>query len=172
MRNLSMTQGESAFQDNLAAGRSIAVGHKMQMIGEIVTRYGLVLVIGWIGAMKFTAYEAQAIQPLVANSPFMSWVYQIFSAEAFSSLLGIVEIATAILIALRPVSAKAAVVGSVLASFTFLTTLTFLFTTPGWEPTLGGFPSLSVVPGQFLIKDIVLLGASIWLLGEALRGKS
>ncbi|HMQ54076.1 MAG TPA: DUF417 family protein [Anaerolineae bacterium] len=141
----------------------------MQMIGEFITRYGLVLVIGWIGAMKFTAYEAQAIQPLVANSPFISWVYQIFSAEAFSSLLGVVEIATAILIALRPVSAKAAVVGGALASLTFLTTLSFLFTTPGWEPTLGGFPALSVVPGQFLIKDIVLLGTSIWLLGEALR---
>ena len=25
--------------------------------------------------MKFTAYEAGAIQPLVANSPLMSWLY-------------------------------------------------------------------------------------------------
>jgi len=37
-------------------------------------RYGLVLVVAWIGAMKFTAYEANGIQPLVANSPFMGWV--------------------------------------------------------------------------------------------------
>jgi uncharacterized membrane protein YkgB len=45
--------------------------------------------------------------------------------------------------------------------------LTFLFSTPGWEPTLG-FPILGIV-GQFLLKDLILLGASIWSLGEALR---
>jgi uncharacterized membrane protein YkgB len=50
----------------------------------------------------------------------------------------------------------------------FLTTLTFLFSTPGWEPSLGGFPALSAMPGQFLLKDIVLLGAALWSLGEAL----
>jgi len=51
----------------------------------------------------------------------------------------------------------------------FLTTLSFLFSTPGWEPSLGGFPSLSVLPGQFLLKDVVLLGAAVWSLNEALR---
>jgi uncharacterized membrane protein YkgB len=50
----------------------------------------------------------------------------------------------------------------------FLTTLTFLFSTPGWEASLGGFPALSVVPGQFIIKDIVLFAAAVWSLGEAL----
>ena len=51
----------------------------------------------------------------------------------------------------------------------FLTTLSFLFSTPGWEPSLGGFPALSVVPGQFLLKDVVLLGAAVWSLGAALN---
>ena len=46
--------------------------------------------------------------------------------------------------------------------------LTFLFSAPGWESSLGGFPALSVVPGQFLLKDIVLLAASVSLLGKAL----
>ena len=51
----------------------------------------------------------------------------------------------------------------------FLTTLTFLFSTPGViEPSLG-FPALSALPGQFLIKDVVLLGAALWTTGEALR---
>src|SRR5260370_7214873 len=50
----------------------------------------------------------------------------------------------------------------------FLTTLSFLFSTPGWEPSLGGFPALSGAVGQFLLKDVVLLGAAIWSLGEAL----
>ena len=50
----------------------------------------------------------------------------------------------------------------------FLTTLSFLVTTPGaWEPSLGGFPALSALPGQFLIKDLALLGIALWSFGEA-----
>jgi uncharacterized membrane protein YkgB len=82
--------------------------------------------------------------------------------------LGVVEIAIAAMIAWRPVSAKVAAIGSGLAVMMFLTTLTFLLSTPGWEPNLGGFPALSVVPGQFIIKDLVLLAAALWSLGEAL----
>jgi len=44
----------------------------------------------------------------------------------------------------------------------------FLFSMPGWEPSLGGFPALSGAVGQFLIKDVVLLGAALWSLGEAM----
>ena len=139
----------------------------VQALGAHLVRYGLVLVLAWIGAMKFTAYEANGIQPLVANSPFMSWVYHLFSTQAFANLLGIGLLAIAILIALRPVSAAAAAVGSGAAVMMFLTTLSFLVSTPGWEPSLGGFPALSVVPGQFLLKDVVLLGAALWSLGEA-----
>jgi len=52
----------------------------------------------------------------------------------------------------------------------FLTTLSFLVTTPGvWEPSAGGFPAISALPGQFLIKDLALLGISLWSLGEAWR---
>ena len=72
------------------------------------------------------------------------------------------------MIALRPVSAAIAAVGSALAVPMFLTTLSFILSTPGWEPTAGGFPALSRMPGQFLLKDIVLLGPAVWSLGEAL----
>jgi len=61
-----------------------------------------------------------------------------------------------------------AIVGALGAIATFLVTLSFLFTAPGWEPSLGGFPALSVVPGQFLLKDIVLLAAAFSLLARAL----
>ena len=65
-------------------------------------------------------------------------------------------------------SSRATVVGSALAVGMFLTTLSFLFTTPGvWEPSAGGFPALSGHPGQFLIKDLALLGISLWTLGDA-----
>jgi uncharacterized membrane protein YkgB len=143
------------------------MSNRLQSIGMHVTRYGLVLVLLWIGGMKFTAYEAEGIRPLVANSPLMGWIYNVMSVTAFSSLLGVVEIAIGVLIALRPVWPAASVLGSGLAVGMFLTTLSFLVTTPGWEPSLGGFPAVSAMPGQFVLKDIVLLGAALWTAGEA-----
>ena len=141
----------------------------IQALGGSVVRYGLAAVVGWIGLMKFTHYEAEGIRPFVANSPLLSWAYSVLSVDAFSALLGVAEVAIAALIALRPLSARASAVGSALAVGMFATTLSFLVTTPGvWEPTLGGFPALSAVPGQFLLKDVVLLGAALWTLGEAL----
>ena len=138
--------------------------------GEFLIRYGLVLVLGWIGAMKFTAYEASGIRTLVETSPFMSWMYKVFSLQATSNIIGVAEITAAALIAIRPLSAKLSAVGSVLAVFTFLTTLTFLFSLPGWEKSLGGFPALSG-SGGFLLKDTVLLGAALFTLGDSLTGK-
>jgi uncharacterized membrane protein YkgB len=136
--------------------------------GQMAMRYGLVLVLLWIGGMKFTAYEAEGIRGFVANSPLMSWAYSLLSVHSFSAVLGITEILIAMLIAARPLSARVAAVGSALAVGMFLTTLSFLLTTPGvWETSAGGFPALSVVPGQFLLKDLVLLGVSMWSFLEA-----
>jgi uncharacterized membrane protein YkgB len=137
-------------------------------VGKAIVRWGLIVVLAWIGAMKFTAYEAMGIEPLVAHSPFISWMYDFLSIRSFSAMLGCIEIVTAALIGLRYVSAKASAVGSLIAIGLFATTLSMLFTTPGWEPTLG-FPALSAMPGQFLLKDIVLFGASVWSLGESLK---
>ncbi len=51
----------------------------------------------------------------------------------------------------------------------FLSTLSFLFSTPGvTAASAGGFPVLSVLPGQFLLKDLVLIGAALWTLGDSL----
>jgi uncharacterized membrane protein YkgB len=141
---------------------------QVEAVGRDLTRYGLAVVVGWIGLMKFTAYEAEGIRPFVANSPLLSWVYGPLSARGFSTALGVVEVATALLIAARPLSPRASALGSALAVGMFLTTLSFLITTPGvWEPSLGGFPALSAVPGQFLIKDLALLGIALWSLGDA-----
>lgn len=138
-------------------------------IGRYATLYGLVLVFAWIGAMKFTAYEAGAIEGLIASSPLLSWLYAIFDQRGAANVIGVIEITAAALLATRPWSAIAGALGAVLVIGTTLVTLTFLLTAPGWEPSLGGFPALSVVPGQFLLKDVVLLGAALWLLGNALE---
>lgn len=142
---------------------------RIEAIGRHSIRYSLVLVLVWIGGMKFTAYEANGISGMVSNSPLMGWVYQIVSVRQFSILLGIVELAIAVLIATRPFAARLSAVGSGLAVGMFVTTLSFLLSTPGvFEPSLG-VPGLSVVPGQFLLKDFVLLGAAVWSTGEAVK---
>src|SRR5215472_8258055 len=146
--------------------------NQFEAMGDLLIRYGLVLVIGWIGAMKFTSYEAHGIEPMVAHSPVMGWIYKFLSVQTFSSLLGIVEIAIASLIALRPISPKLSSIGSAAAVVMFFTTLSFLFSTPGWEPSLGGFPALSALPGQFILKDVVLLGAAISTFAEAARNSN
>jgi reactive chlorine resistance protein C len=156
---------------NSVPNRADGLASRIQALGFRVLRYGLVLVIAWIGFMKFTSYEAMGIQPLVAHSPFLGWMYRLWSVQHFSYGLGVVEISIAILIALRPWFPKACAIGSVGAVLMFLTTLSFLLSTPGWEPSLGGFPALSALPGQFLLKDVVLLGAAIWSLGEALSSR-
>ena len=145
-----------------------ATSSQVEAAGRELARHGLVVVVAWIGLMKFTTYEAEGIRPFVAHSPLMSWVYGFMSVRGFSAVLGVVEVAIALLIAARPLSPRVSALGSALAVGMFLTTLSFLVTTPGaWEPSLGGFPALSVIPGQFLIKDLALLGISLWTLGEA-----
>jgi reactive chlorine resistance protein C len=145
-----------------------AMSSRVEAVGRDLARYGLVVVVGWIGLMKFTAYEAEGIRLYVTNSPLMSWVYGFLSVRGFSAALGVVEVVIALLIAARPLSPRASALGSALAVGMFLTTLSFLVTTPGvWEPSAGGFPALSGRPGQFLIKDLALLGISLWSLGEA-----
>jgi uncharacterized membrane protein YkgB len=138
----------------------------LEALGLLTLRYGLVLILFWIGAMKFTAFEAEAIKPLIENSPFVSWLYRVLELQTVSNLLGATEITIAILIALRPYSAKLAAIGSAMAVLMFLTTFSFLFSLPGWEASIGGFPALSSA-GGFLVKDICLLGTALWSLGEA-----
>lgn len=133
-----------------------AFSEKLQALGTFMTRFGLVVVFAWIGAMKFTAYEASGIQPFVANNPLMSWLYNIFSVQAFSNWLGVLEVAIAAMIATRPISAQISAAGSALASVLFLGTLSFMLSTPGvWEASAGGFPALSAAPGQFLLQDFL-----------------
>lgn len=144
----------------------------IERLGHAFLRYGLVIAIGWIAAMKATEYEAKGIQPLIAHSPLLSWGYSIWSVNHFTMIIGAVEMIIALLIAVKPWFPKASAIGSVGAVFMFLTTLSFIITTPGWEPSLGGFPALSGDVGEFLIKDFVLLGAALWTLADSLSASS
>jgi reactive chlorine resistance protein C len=165
------TTGKQGLYQRVASQPWAAASHTVQAVGRHAARYGLVVILLWIGGMKFTAYEAEGISGFVANSPLMSWAYSVFSTRPFAGLLGVTEITIALLIASRPFSAWSALAGSGLAVGMFVTTLSFLLTTPGvWEASAGGYPALSAVPGQFLAKDFVLFGAAPRLLDDDLSG--
>jgi uncharacterized membrane protein YkgB len=145
------------------------LGDTVTTVGVHALRLTSATVLGWIGAMKFTAYEAGAIEGLVASSPLTSWLYSVLSLQGASNLIGATEIATAALLLLGFKFPKLGVLGALGALLTFFVTSSLLFTAPVTEASLGGFPALSVVPGQFLLKDIVLLTGAIFLTGDALR---
>jgi len=134
--------------------------------GQTICRYGLVVVLAWIGVGKYVKMESRV---LIEHSPLMSWLYDFLSVTAVAYALGSAEIVAAILIALRPLSSRASAVGSAMAIVLFLGTLSFLFTTPGViSAHFGPIPVLSGMPGQFLLKDLVLIGVAVWSLGESL----
>src|SRR5260370_8559477 len=84
------------------ASADMTAEHPVAIAGRLLVRYGLVVVVAWIGALKYTSYEAAAIQPLIAHSPLLSWLYAIFSVRSFAAVLGTVEIIAAVLIPVPP----------------------------------------------------------------------
>lgn len=163
MNVLNITShGNNSFSNRLS------LGVKTMAIGTYGAYFALALIYFWFGGMKFTHYEAQGLVPLVSNSPLLGWVYDIFSVDVFSRLLGVLEISIGALIAGRLLSPKLSLIGGALSAGLFFTTLTFMFSTPGVvEPGLG-FPAITVAPGQFLLKDIGLLAASVFVAGHSL----
>ena len=95
------------------------------------------------------------------------------ASRGASDVIGTIEFATAAALILGAFVPAASALGAAMSSVTFLITLTFFVSTPGVaEPTAGGFPAISAPIGQFLLKDLVLLAASINLLLASLRSVS
>lgn len=134
-------------------------------------RWALAVIFLWFGAMKFTGYEAAGIAPFIEHSPIMGWLHALFGVQGASYVIGVLELSTAtalILGAFRPLFSA---LGAAMSAATYLVTLTFFLTTPGVaEQTAGGFPAISAAPGQFLLKDLVLLAASLSLLSASVQG--
>lgn len=131
-------------------------------------RLAMVFVFLSFGAHKFTAYEATGIAPMVTNSPLTSWL-NAFGTQGASMVVGVAELTFGLLLAIgfwRPES-PLAIAGAAGSVITFLTTLSFMLTTPGvFGPD--GPPVLSGSIGQFLVKDVVLLAVSLLLLAQGL----
>jgi reactive chlorine resistance protein C len=147
------------------------VAQSVQRVGRVVALVGVVLPLLLIGGLKFTQLEVEALKPLIGGTPWLAWMYSVFGEAGTSYVLGVVEITAALLLIASPWLLRAGVVGGALGGLTFLVTSSLLFALPVWEESLGGFPALSGA-GQFLIKDVALLGISLVVMGESLAKTS
>lgn len=117
---------------------------------------GLIVVLGWIGAMKFTGPEADGVWPLLTSSPVFNWWITDLGKQMASNVIGVIELATVLLLTGYWWNRRAYEAGLLLAAVTFIVTLSFLATFPtSWS---GSFPYLSST-GHFLMKDAILLAA-------------
>ena len=134
-------------------------------------RWALVIIFLWFGGMKFTEYEAAAIAPFIEHSPIMSWLHALFGVQGASYVIGVIELSTAAALILGAFQPIFSALGAAMSAATYLITLTFFLGTPGVaEATAGEFPAISAAPGQFLLKDLVLLAASLSLLFASVPG--
>jgi uncharacterized membrane protein YkgB len=137
----------------------------------IMLRWTLVIIFLWFGGMKFTAYEAAGIAPFIEHSPILSWLHALCGVQGASYVIGVFELSTAAALILGAFQPIFSALGAAMSAATYLITLTFFLSTPGIaEVTAGGFPAISAAPGQFLLKDLVLLAASLSLLLASVRG--
>ncbi len=138
-------------------------------VGRWGTHYALALIFLWFGCLKFTDFEASGIAPLVMNSPLVMWWHGVLGIGGTAKMLGCYEILTAALLAMRPFAPRLGAVGGAMATICFAVTVSFLFSTPGVIQPGGDAPfALSPMPGQFLLKDVVLLAVSVWIIGASL----
>jgi uncharacterized membrane protein YkgB len=135
--------------------------NKIYKTGFYTALYGTVLILLWIGIFKFTPTEAKAIVSLVENSPFMFWLYKITSVQGASNFIGFFEIVTALLLAAFPINKKLAFVGGILNTVIFLSTLSFMFSTPNSFRVIDGI----LVPDAFILKDLAFLGVGLMIIG-------
>jgi len=122
---------------------------------------GVILVMLWIGGMKFTQIEADGIERLMTTSPFFSWIYDLFSVLHGSYFIGIIELVAVFGLILGCKYAWARTVGLSVAALTFLATQSFIISLPAYELS-HGVPLLTG-SGQFIAKDLVLLAGCILL---------
>src|SRR5260370_9792370 len=80
-------------------------------------RWSMVAIFIWFGIQKFTHYAAEAIAPLIAHSPFMSWL-SVFGVRGEAKIVGTIDMTTAAAFVVGSVIPTAAALGAPMASAT------------------------------------------------------
>ncbi len=131
-----------------------------------LVRASMVIIYFFFGYQKWFDYEAQGLIPFISNGPLISWMYPVFGIRGASWFLGVSEWLFGALLFLGFWNKKLGILGAAGSCLTFIMTITIIpFMPDGWAASAGGFPAMTGnVP--FLMKDVVLLAASFYLLEQ------
>jgi uncharacterized membrane protein YkgB len=131
-----------------------------------LVRASMVIMFAFFGYQKWFEYEAQTLIPYISNGPLISWLYPVFGVRGASTFLGVAEWTFGALLLLGFWNKKLGVLGAMGSVATFVGTVTIIpFMPDGWAASAGGFPAM-VGNVPFLMKDVVLLAVSFYLLKE------
>jgi uncharacterized membrane protein YkgB len=128
----------------------------------IVISVGICLLLFWIGALKFTATEAEGISPLITHSPFTYWMTNLLGKQGASDFIGVFEYLTGIGIVVGFFKPKLGMIAGLMGMLMFLMTFSFFFSTPGTVTHSDGLYA-PTRDGGFLLKDLTLLGGCFYL---------
>jgi uncharacterized membrane protein YkgB len=132
----------------------------------LIISAGMIVMLLWAGSYKLTAPGAEGIVPLVSNSPLTSWHFKLLGPYIGSDVIGLTEIAAAILIIAGYVKPQAGIIGGIITTLMFFVTSTMVITTPGAIIAVHGIRYMRYMSflGLFLFKDVISLGASFYLI--------
>jgi uncharacterized membrane protein YkgB len=146
---------------------------KLGILGEDVDyhliRASMVLIVFFFGYQKWFQYEVERLIPYISNGPLIFWLYPALGMRGATWFLGASEWTFGTLLLLGFWNKKLGILGALGSTITFITTVTIIpFMPDGWDAAAGGFPAMTGnVP--FLMKDVVLLAASIYLLKQDVK---
>lgn len=129
-------------------------------------RTSMVIIFLFFGYQKWFEYEAQVLIPFISNGPLISWMYPVFGIKGASWFLGFSEWLIGVLLFAGYWNKTIGIWGAIGSIVTFVLTVTIIpFMPNGWAVSAGGFPAMTGnIP--FLMKDVVLLAVSVYLLKE------
>src|SRR5215472_2242262 len=131
-------------------------------------RVSMVIIFFFFGYQKWFEYEAQALLPYVSHGPFIFWMYSVFGVRGATYFLGIAEWLFGALLFAGYWNKKLGILGALGSCFAFIATTTIIpFMPDGWAASAGGFPAMTERVA-FLMKDLVLLAVSVYLLRQDL----
>src|ERR1700730_13267299 len=131
-----------------------------------LVRASMVIIYFFFGYQKWFDYEAQGLIPFFTHGPLIFWMYPVFGIKGSAYFLGVSEWLFGALLLAGFWNKKLGVLGALGSVATFITTITIIpFMPDGWAPSAGGFPAM-VGNVAFLMKDVVLLAVSVYLLRQ------
>src|SRR5262249_22173236 len=130
-----------------------------------VIRASMVIIFLFFGYQKWWAYEAERLIPFISNGPLIWWLYPAFGLQGASWFLGVAEWTFGTLLFAGFWDKRLGILGAAGSAPPFIMTGTIIpFMTDGWDPVAGFAGMTGKV--AFLMKDVVLLAASIYLLKQ------